>query len=165
MDSPQDSLNLDMKSVQISEAPNSKDHLDALFEVLVSRQDQPKTQPMIDRKLPRSFYDASAPDKLAGIRLGPSINVGPPPGPNEHLRSFSMPARMDHSRQFSEGSLGPIPSGWEAAKTPDGISYFIEWVFLSIVVFCFIVMFVLAIVVSITPCGVYTLRSSLPISS
>ncbi len=127
MDSPQDSL--DMKSVKISEAPNSKDHLDALFEVLVSQKDQPKTQPMIDRKLPKSFYDASAPDKTAGLRLGPSINVGPPPpgGPNEHLRSYSMPARMDHSRHYNpDGSLGPLPTGWEAAKTPDGINYFIE---------------------------------------
>lgn len=126
MDSPHEGV--DQKSVKISEAPNSKDHLDALFEVLVSRQDQPKTQgiPMIDRKFPKSFYDANAPDKSPGIRLGPSISVGPPPGPNEHLRSFSMPARMDHGRQYSDGLLGPLPSGWEAAKTPDGISYFID---------------------------------------
>lgn len=126
MDSPRESV--DQKSVKISEAPNSKDHLDALFEVLVSRQDQPKTQgkPMNERNFPKSFYDANAPDKPPGIRLGPSISVGPSPGPNEHLRSYSMPARMDHSRQYSDGSFGPLPSGWEAAKTPDGISYFIE---------------------------------------
>ena len=132
MESPQETI--DQKSVKISEAPNSKDHLDALFEVLVSPQDQPKKtlgKPMNERELPVSFFNASAAgagnEKIPGIRLGPSISVGPSSGSGEHLRSISMPAKMDHGRQYSSDNvIGPLPIGWEGAKTPDGISYFIE---------------------------------------
>lgn len=132
MESPQETI--DQKSVKISEAPNSKDHLDALFEVLVSPQDQPKKtlgKPMNQRELPDSFFNASTPgvrnEKPSGIRLGPRINVGPSTGQGEHLRSISMPAKMDHGHQYSSDNvLVPLPAGWEDAKTPDGLSYFIE---------------------------------------
>lgn len=125
----------DQKSVQISEAPNSKDHLDALFEVLVAPQDQPKktlVKPMNQRELPDSFFNASAPGvvnenaKPLGIRLGPSINVGSSVY-GEHSRSISMPAKMDHGQQYNpDSTLVPLPMGWENAKTADGSSYFIE---------------------------------------
>lgn len=133
MDSPQE----DRKSVQICEDPNSKAHLEALFNVL--SQDQPKPvkgKPMIERNLPNSFFDASLAanaltnqEKTTIRRLGPSISVGPSSGPGtQHLRSMSMPATLDHSRQFSLDSAlsGPIPPGWEMARTPDGLPYFIE---------------------------------------
>lgn len=134
MDSPQE----DRKSVQICEDPNSKAHLEALFNVL--SQDQPKPvkgKPMIERNLPNSFFDASLAanplsnqEKSPIRRLGPSISVGPTLGPGSHSRSMSMPATLDHShgRQFSLDSAlsAPIPPGWEMARTPDGLPYFIE---------------------------------------
>lgn len=135
IDSPQDGA--EKKSVQICEDPNSKAHLEALFNVLNTGNtpDQPKgpglpiagAVPMIERKLPDSFF---SPSKDKGIRrLGPSISVGPSTGQSSHHgRSWSMPARFDaHSGQYSDNSLQtPIPPGWEVAQTPDGLSYFIE---------------------------------------
>ena len=134
-----DSSQEDRKSVQICEDPNSKAHLEALFNVLSQDQPKPVTgKPMIERKLPNSFFDASlAANTLPGHekssirRLGPSISVGPSSGPGpHHLRSMSMPATLDHShgRQFSLDSAlsGAIPPGWEMARTPDGLPYFIE---------------------------------------
>lgn len=114
------------KSVQICEDPNSKAHLEALFNVL---QEQPKGQGFRDRKLPDSFF---SPSKL---QLGPSIIVGPSSGPAQHFRSMSMPASFPDAppRQFSldsavQGAIPPtsIPPGWEMARTPEGVSYFIE---------------------------------------
>jgi len=120
------------KSVQICEDPNSKAHLEALFNVLNNSQEQPKSQTLWSgRKLPDSFFSPSK-EKSGGIRrLGPSISVGPSTGPNsQHGRSMSMPASFPdpHPRQFSLDSAvqGPIPPGWEMAQTPDGLSYFIE---------------------------------------
>lgn len=128
IDSPQDGA--EKKSVQICEDPNSKAHLEALFDVL-NDQDQPKRQGLwIERKLPDSFFSPSK-DKGGIRRLGPSISVGPSLGPNVlHSRSVSMPASFPdaHSSQLSLDSAvhGPIPPGWEIARTPDGLSYFIE---------------------------------------
>lgn len=129
VDSPNDGA--EKKSVQICEDPNSKAHLEALFNVLNNSQEQPKSQSLWSgRKLPDSFFSPSK--EKGGIRrLGPSISVGPSTGPNiQHSRSVSMPASFSdaHSRQFSLDSAvqGPIPPGWEMAQTPDGLSYFIE---------------------------------------
>lgn len=125
LDSPQDSSE-SKKSVQICEDPNSHAHLEALFNVLnTSSQEQPKGQGFRGRKLPDSFF---SPSKL---QLGPSISVGPSSGPSaQHIRSMSMPASFSdaHSRQFSLDSAvqGAIPPGWEMARTPEGVSYFIE---------------------------------------
>ena len=120
------------KSVQICEDPNSKAHLEALFNVLntpTNPQEQPKKGQGLwsSRKLPDSFFSP----KENALRLGPSISVGPPSGHGvQHSRSVSMPASFPevHSRQFSHDSAvqGPIPPGWEMARTPDGLSYFIE---------------------------------------
>ena len=130
LDSPQDGT--EKKSVQICEDPNSKDHLEALFNVL--SQDQHKghglSRPMIERKLPDSFFSPSK-EKSGIRRLGPSISVIPSTGPNvQHSRSVSMPASFPDasSSQFPLDSAvpGAIPPGWEMAQTPDGLSYFIE---------------------------------------
>lgn len=131
LDSPQDGA--EKKSVQICEDPNSKAHLEALFNVLNTgnSQEQPRSQGLWSgRKLPDSFFSPNK--EKAGIRrLGPSISVGPSTGPNvQHNRSVSMPASFSdtHSRQFSLDSAvqGPIPPGWEIAHTPDGLAYYIE---------------------------------------
>ena len=129
VDSPHDGS--EKKSVQICEDPNSKAHLEALFNVLntPNPQEQPKKGQGLwsNRKLPDSFFSP----KENPLRLGPSISVGPSSGPGvQHSRSVSMPASFPdvHSRQFSHDSAvpGPIPPGWEIARTPDGLSYFIE---------------------------------------
>lgn len=120
------------KSVQICEDPNSKDHLEALFNVLNESQPPikegkklPEAVPMIKRNFPDSFFNPASKDRGGMRRLGPSISVGGP----HHMRSVSMPASFNdaHPRQFSlDSSIHPIPPGWEEAQTPDGLSYFIE---------------------------------------
>ena len=122
LDSPHDGSE-SKKSVQICEDPNSKAHLEALFNVLnTSSPEQPKVQGFRGRKLPDSFFSP---------KLGPSISVGPSSGQSaQHMRSVSMPASFPdaHARQFSLDSAvqGAIPPGWEMARTPEGVSYFIE---------------------------------------
>ena len=121
VDSPQD----DQRSVKISEDPNSQAALEDLFKVL--SQDKPKLgKPMSDRKLPESFFNAKAPRLL----LGPSISVRPNAASSaHHLKSFSMPANLEpgHSRPLSlESTLQELPPGWEEARTPDGLTYYIE---------------------------------------
>jgi hypothetical protein len=121
LDSPHDGSE-SKKSVQICEDPNSKAHLEALFNVL---QEQPKGQGFRGRKLPDSFFSPSK------FQLGPSISVGPSSGQSaQHNRSVSMPASFPdaHSRQLSLDSAvqAAIPPGWEMARTPEGVSYFIE---------------------------------------
>ena len=129
VDSPQDGT-VDRKSVHISEDPDSKAHLEALFEVVqhpASVGKGPGGKPMHERKgIPPSFFNATS----AKPRLGPSISVHPPgvSGPH-HSRSLSLPANIDrsHGRQYSlDSALGQLPPGWEAASTPDGLTYFIE---------------------------------------
>lgn len=129
IDSPHDANSTEKRAVQISEAPNSKDHLEALFNVLSNSQDQHKGSQGLwsdqQRKLPDSFF---SPSKEKTLRIpGPSISVGPSAG--QHNRSASMPASFpDPHKSFSLDSAvqGPIPPGWEIARTPDGLSYFIE---------------------------------------
>lgn len=75
-------------------------------------------KPMLERKLPPSFFHAT--DSKQGL----SSQCG-------HSRSVSMPATIEHmysSRQYAQDSLQAqaLPPGWELAKTPDGISYYIE---------------------------------------
>ena len=114
------------KSVQICEDPNSKAHLEALFNVLNNANGQEqKSQGFRGRKLPDSFF---SPSKL---QLGPSISVGPSTGASaQHMRSMSMPASFPetHSGQYPVDNAvhGAIPPGWEMARTPEGVSYFIE---------------------------------------
>ena len=128
LDSPRDGA--EKKSVQICEDPNSKAHLEALFNVLNTgnTQEQPKTQGVWSgRKLPDSFFSPNK-EKSGIRRLGPSISVGPSTGPSlQHNRSVSMPASFSeaHPRQFSLDS-GPIPPGWEMSHTSDGLPYYIE---------------------------------------
>ena len=123
VDSPQD----DQRSVQISEDPNSQAALEDLFKVL--SQDKPKSgKPMSDRKLPESFFNAKAPQPR--LQLGPSISVRHNAAPTaHHLKSFSMPANLEpgHSRHLSlDTALQELPPGWEEARTPDGLPYYIE---------------------------------------
>ncbi len=117
--SPQEAGGEDRKSY-ISEDPNSKAHLEALFEVIHTGNKGAK--PMHERKLPHSFFNQQH-------RLGPSISVGPAAGAkSDHLRSMSLPVNIiesAHGRQYSYENL-PLLPGWEMAKTPDGIAYFIE---------------------------------------
>lgn len=114
------------KSVQICEDPNSKAHLEALFNVLNNANGQEqKSQGFRGRKLPDSFF---SPSKL---QLGPSISVGPSTGASaQHMRSMSMPASFPetHSGQYPVDNAvhGAIPPGWEMARTPEGVSYFID---------------------------------------
>ena len=124
------------KSVQICEDPNSKAHLDSLFDVLNNSQPPvqegrklPEAVPMTKRNLPDSFFNPGK--DRAGMRLGPSVRVGLTSGFGvQHNRSVSMPTSFNdaHPRQFSldSGIQGPIPPGWEESQTPDGLSYFIE---------------------------------------
>ena len=128
VDSPQDGT-VDRKSVHISEDPDSKAHLEALFEVVqhpTPLGKGPGGKPMHERiGIPPSFFNATS----AKPRLGPSISVHPPgiSGPH-HSRSMSLPASIDgHGRQYSlDSAIGLLPQGWEMAKTPDGLPYFIE---------------------------------------
>ena len=139
------------KKTSVMEDPNAKTHLEALFEVIQSNPNVggsgaavPKSTAKVwrERPLPPSFFDSSSasgssPDKFPPLsktkhRLGPSINLSPPQGPQSlHSRSMSMPATFDapHMKQYSADSTFnpiPLPPGWEAAKTPDGLTYFIE---------------------------------------
>lgn len=124
VDSPQD----DQRSVQISEDPNSQAALDDLFNVL--SQDKPKSgKPMSDRKLPESFYNAKSTGPRL-LQLGPSISVRQNASPSSHHpRSLSMPANLEpgHTRHPSlDTALQELPPGWEEARTPDGLVYYIE---------------------------------------
>lgn len=126
VDSPQDA---DQRSVQISEDPNSQAALEDLFKVLSHGQDKPKSgKPMSDRKLPESFFNAKA--KQPRLQLGPSISVRQNSGQSSlHLKSYSMPANLEpgHSRHLSlDTALQELPPGWEEARTPDGLTYYIE---------------------------------------
>lgn len=138
------------KKTSVKEDPNANKHLEALFEVIQDPNSaaggtaaQKTAAKWKDRQLPRSFFEPSSasgpnsPDKysLPGMpkplpKLGPSINLSPPQGPHNHYRSYSMPATLDtpHMKQYSDSSLNPmpLPAGWEMAKTPDGLTYFIE---------------------------------------
>ena len=132
MDSPQEGPTAEDRKSYISEDPNSKAHLEALFEVIHTGNKGAK--PMHERKLPHSFFNqGSTPhDSVLKHRLGPSISVNHPLATkSEHLRSLSLPATIDHNhgRQYSlDSAMGnmPLPPGWEAAKTPDGLAYFIK---------------------------------------
>jgi len=112
----------------IHEDPNSKSHLEALFDVLNEEPPPvkpgkkfPENVPMTQRQFPDSFFNP---------RLGPIISVRGSGLSAHHNRSVSMPASINdsHPRQYSLDSSvqGPIPPGWEEAQTPDGLSYFIE---------------------------------------
>lgn len=125
VDSPQD----DQRSVQISEDPNSQAALEDLFKVL--SQDKPKSgKPMSDRKLPESFFNAKAQaPQPPRLQLGPSISVRQNTPSSGHHKSFSMPANLEpgHTRHFSlDTALQELPPGWEEARTPDGLTYYIE---------------------------------------
>lgn len=127
VDSPQD----DQRSVQISEDPNSQAALEDLFKVL--SQDKPKSgKPMSDRKLPDSFFNANAqaPQLQPRLQLGPSISVRQSAVVGGgHTKSFSMPVNLEpgHSRHLSlDTALQELPPGWEEARTPDGLAYYIE---------------------------------------
>ena len=129
-DSPQEGAAVG-KSVRISEDPDSKAHLEALFEVINTAPGGAAKggKPMIEREgLPNSFFNASsAAREHLKHRLGPSISVGHPSAVAiQHHRSISLPANIHHShgRQYSLDSA--LPPGWEMAKTPDGLAYFIE---------------------------------------
>lgn len=140
----------DMKKTSVMEDPSATKHLDALFAVIHSNPDSsaagvlataqraPNAKSWKERELPPSFFNAdsnprlSSPDKynLADSpkpqkqfpRLGPSINLGPPQMSHGHMRSTSMPATLD---SLSVNPV-PLPPGWEASKTPDGLTYYIE---------------------------------------
>ena len=130
----------DDKKTSVMEDPNAKTQLDALFEVIHSNPDLSASggatapaKSWKEREMPPSFFNAgsnSGPGMNvnfpAGLKtqkpfpkLGPSINLGPPQIPHAHMRSNSMPATLDVNPV-------PLPPGWEASKTPDGLSYYIE---------------------------------------
>lgn len=126
------------KKTSVMEDPSATKQMDALFAVIHSNPDSSKSWK--ERELPPSFFNAgsnpgqgmSSPDKFnfSGDsmkpqkqfhKLGPSINLGPPM-PHQHMRSLSMPATLD----APSVNPVPLPPGWEASKTPDGLTYYIE---------------------------------------
>ena len=130
VDSPQEAGN---KSVQICEDPNSKDTLEAMFQVLQTQS--PKQKPMSERKLPDSFFNsasASTNQEIAlGLKqrhlLGPSISVDPSSGPGTaHYRSWSLPVNIEHGHGRQGSFESHLPPGWEQARTADGLPYYIE---------------------------------------
>lgn len=103
--------------VRVTEDSNKL--LEELFQVVQNGVPPKAGKPMLERQLPSSFFHANDPQKQ-GIT-----------SPCLHSRSFSMPATIDghvYARQFAQDALQsqPLPPGWEPAKTPDGISYYIE---------------------------------------
>lgn len=125
VDSPQGDAG-DRRSVQIQEDPDSKAQLEALFEV-GRRSANKGGKPMIERTgLPDSFFNPNlASQNKFKHRLGPSISVGPTVGSSPyHSRSISLPVGIDR-RQYSDSTM-QLPAGWEIARTPDGLGYFIE---------------------------------------
>lgn len=136
----------------VMEDPNAIKHLDALFEVIQGNPEssagggptaqKANAKSWKERELPPSFFNAgsnpgpgmNSPDKYNYAdslkpqkpfpKLGPSINLGPPQMAHSHMRSNSMPANLE---SLSVNPV-PLPPGWEASKTPDGLTYYIEWV-------------------------------------
>ena len=102
--------------VRVTEDSNKL--LEELFDVVNAGGAPKGGKPMLERKLPPSFFHAT--DSKQGLS-----------SPCGHSRSVSMPATIEHiysSRQYAQDNLQgqPLPPGWELAKTPDGISYYIE---------------------------------------
>ena len=140
------------KKTSVMEDPSATKQMDALFAVIHNPDSSaggggPSAQKASqrswkDRELPPSFFDASSssgqrmnsPDKFNFAsdpmkppqkqfhKLGPSINLGPPQMHASHIRSASMPAALGSEMS----SHVPLPPGWEASKTPDGLVYYIE---------------------------------------
>lgn len=127
----------DDKKTSVMEDPMAKKQMDDLFAVVQNNESSQASQKKWkERELPPSFFDASSnsgpglnsPDKFSSDskprkpfpRLGPSINLGPPQMAHHHMRSTSMPATLDLLNAV------PLPPGWEASKTPDGLTYYIE---------------------------------------
>ena len=137
------------KKTSVMEDPMANKQMDALFAVIQTNPDSAAAgggmggnaqkagqKKWKERELPPSFFDAgsgqgmNSPDKLSDPMkqqkpfprlLGPSINLGPPQMPHaQHMRSASMPATLESLNHV------PLPPGWEASKTPDGLTYYIE---------------------------------------
>ena len=127
IDSPQGGTEASRRSY-ISEDPHAKDHLEALFEVI--HTGQPGAKPMKERELPTCFFNqpSAVQDRLLlKHRLGPSITVSPGVAGMHHLRSVSLPVNIEHGhgRQYSDSAM-TLPAGWELARTPEGVGYYIE---------------------------------------
>ena len=145
------SLSGDDKKTSVKEDPNAIEHLDALFNVIHSNPEssasgaataqKASAKSWKERELPPSFFNSgsnpgpgmNSPDKYnfpesikpqkPFPKLGPTINLGPPHmGAHSHMRSTSMPATLE---SLSVNPV-PLPPGWEASKTPDGLTYYIE---------------------------------------
>lgn len=141
----------DDKKTSVMEDPSAIKQLDALFAVVQSNPESSaggsggasaqkiNAKSWKERELPPSFFNAGSnagpggmdrynfPDSLAKPqkpfpKLGPSINLGPPQMAHNHMRSASMPATLE---SLSVNPV-PLPPGWEASKTPDGLTYYIE---------------------------------------
>ena len=117
----------DRKSVKIREDPDSKAHLEALFQVVkpgLSPRGSQGGKPMREREFPDSFFAEGR------HTLGPAINLphgNIAPGGGLHAHSVSLPAKMDHRQQLSyDGGMGALPPGWEMGRTDDGTPYYIE---------------------------------------
>lgn len=99
----------DKKSV-IRVAEDSSTHLEALFEVVYSGSQQ--AGPGAKKPgLPMSF--TREPSKLEKRN-------------NAHLRAASEPAYPFHQVPRFAAMDTPLPQGWEMAKTPDGLTYYIK---------------------------------------
>lgn len=140
VDGPED------KKTSVMEDPMANKQMDALFAVIQNNPDpaaggmgasaqKAGQKKWKERELPPSFFDSgsghgmNSPDKFSDSLkpqkqfprlLGPSINLGPPQMPHAHMRSASMPATLESLNHV------PLPPGWEASKTPDGLTYYIE---------------------------------------
>ena len=140
------------KKTSVMEDPMANKQMDALFAVINNNTEsaagasggsaqKASQKKWKERELPPSFFNAgsnpgqgmNSPDKFTLSsdsmksqkqfpRLGPSINLGPPQMHHAHMRSASMPATLD---SLSVNPV-PLPPGWEASKTPDGLTYYIE---------------------------------------
>ena len=130
---------------------DSATDMEQLFAVLQNNQSTtPTGLPFAQRKLPASFF---TPPKPQHSREGSadSTHLGiPQRGPGglqiAHGRSRSSPAMLPntlsalsaptqqqatHFKQqslgdFPEDSLGPLPQGWDMAKTTDGQRYYLK---------------------------------------
>ena len=122
------------KKTSVMEDPSATKQMDALFAVIhnpdssaagggASAQ-KASQKSWKDRELPPSFFDAGSSQGMNKQfhKLGPSINLGPPQMHGAHIRSTSMPATLE---SMSVNPV-PLPPGWEASKTPDGLTYYIE---------------------------------------
>ena len=127
---------------------DSATDMDQLFAVLQNNQSTtPTGLPFSQRKLPASFFTPPKPQhSREGSADSTHLSI-PQRGPGglqiAHGRSRSSPAMLPntlsalsappatHFKQqslgdFPDDGLGPLPQGWDMAKTPDGQRYYLK---------------------------------------